>query len=266
MSALFAEIDDRRSAWEVQRDTVCALIMREMLTRFGRNRLGVAWLIFEPLADILMFTALFGMRHRFTAGTSSILFVMYGVLSYMLFRNTYNQVSRGAASNESLLSFRQVRPMDLFVARGLLELQVGLVLTLFLTLSIAWVGIPLELGLPMDAALVLMIMWIMGWSLGVLTACCTSVAPTVAIIIPFLVRPLFWLSGIIFHIDALPKVARDILLWNPLLHTVDIFRASRGLIEVSDGVSWTYPLAWALGLLAMALLTYRSSWRSMVTS
>ncbi|MFN5779339.1 MAG: capsule polysaccharide export ABC transporter permease, partial [Novosphingobium sp.] len=36
-------------AWQVQRRVIGALLLREMLTRYGRNNIGFLWLFVEPM-------------------------------------------------------------------------------------------------------------------------------------------------------------------------------------------------------------------------
>ena len=40
-----------RSSWQIMCDSVHALLMREIKTRFGSNRLGYFWAIAEPIAQ-----------------------------------------------------------------------------------------------------------------------------------------------------------------------------------------------------------------------
>src|SRR5690606_26323539 len=39
-----------------------------------------------------------------------------------------------------------------------------------------------------------------------------------------LFRPVFWMSGLFFTAESLPTNVRDFMLWNPVLHCVELVR------------------------------------------
>ena len=55
-----------RASWAIQRRVIGALLMREVITRYGRHNVGVLWLVLEPLAFTIGVAALWtatGMGH-----------------------------------------------------------------------------------------------------------------------------------------------------------------------------------------------------------
>jgi capsular polysaccharide transport system permease protein len=48
--------------------------------------------------------------------------------------------------------------------------------------------------------------------------------PDATKIITIAMSPLFMLSGVIFHVDAIPHPYRNWLLWNPILHAIEMIR------------------------------------------
>ena len=44
--------------------TLVALVMREMSTTYGRSALGYLWAILEPVAGIMLLTAIFSLAFR----------------------------------------------------------------------------------------------------------------------------------------------------------------------------------------------------------
>ena len=59
-------------SFAIQRRVLYALMMREVITRFGRNNLGALWLIGEPMIFTLGIVALWtasGMNHGSMAGS-----------------------------------------------------------------------------------------------------------------------------------------------------------------------------------------------------
>ena len=52
------------AGWRIQRRVVGALMIRELVTRFGRENIGFLWIMAEPL----LFTVLVGVMWRFMKG------------------------------------------------------------------------------------------------------------------------------------------------------------------------------------------------------
>src|SRR5271167_2918727 len=92
----------------IQRRVMHALLMREVITRFGRENLGVLWLVGEPMLFTLGVTTLWtaaGLSH----GISSIPVVAFAITGYssvLMWRNSANKCGEGIAANKSLLYHR----------------------------------------------------------------------------------------------------------------------------------------------------------------
>jgi capsular polysaccharide transport system permease protein len=104
---------------------------------------------------------------------------------------------------------------------------------------------------------------LLGTSLGLLFCALSTENKLVDRIRGPLLRPLFWTSGIFFTANSLPLVARDVMMWNPVLHCVEFVRS--GFFESYDGnhMSASYVMIWVLGL-AFAGLTLERSVRHKV--
>ena len=78
---------------------------------------------------------------------------------------------------------------------------------------------------------------------------------------------MYFMSGIIFPLSFIPSAYHDWLLWNPLLHVVEMnheyyFRS----FESPSGVSILYVSLFALSSVTFGLLSYRSNWTKMVST
>src|ERR1017187_425660 len=124
-----------------------ALLMRELITRFGRDNLGVLWLPGEPMIFTLGVTTLWsaaGLSHGGT-GIPIVAFAVTGYSSVLMWRNSTSQCSSGIEQNKSLLFHRSVLVIDVFLTRIALEV-VGatgsfIVLAIFFTF-IGWMPVP----------------------------------------------------------------------------------------------------------------------------
>lgn len=244
----------------VQLQVIYALVLRETRTRFGTHQLGYLWALFEPLLWIATFVGLYQLGNRQPpAGMDVIGFLATGVLTYQLFSKTAGKVGEAVNGNRPLLFYPQVQPLDLIIARALLE--IGTFGAVFVVVVVANYLLHPELPGPEDLLLVisgLSLAGALGAALG-LVLCMAGVAwKVVERLRAPLMRPLFWLSGLFYTVRDLPRSAREVLLYNPVLHVVEIVRDGWFGGYASPYVSLTYPLAYVLGLSLLGLLLERA--------
>src|SRR5271169_6082906 len=89
----------------IQGRVLHALMMRELITRFGRDNLGVLWLVGEPMIFTLGVATLWsaaGLTHGGT-GIPIVAFAVTGYSSVLMWRNSTSQCSGGVSANRPLL-------------------------------------------------------------------------------------------------------------------------------------------------------------------
>ena len=107
----------------IQVRVVGALLMREIITRYGRNNIGFLWLFVEPLLLTLVIVLLWKfLRADRVSSLNIIAFVITGYPMAMMWRNVSNRAIGAIAANASLLYHRNVRVLDTIFARMLLEI------------------------------------------------------------------------------------------------------------------------------------------------
>jgi capsular polysaccharide transport system permease protein len=99
-----------------------ALLIREIYSRFGRESLGFAWIVAEPLVFALpvlfMWRAIIGSQEH---GLAVMPFLWSGYLPLLLFRHLGGRILLFIRANVPLLYHRRVAIFDIFLARALLE-------------------------------------------------------------------------------------------------------------------------------------------------
>jgi ABC-type polysaccharide/polyol phosphate export permease len=209
----------------IQRRVIGALLMREILTRFGRHNIGFLWLFAEPMMFTLGVTALWSISGAAHGSNLPIVaFAITGYSSVLLWRNMPMRCIGAIGPNLALMYHRHVKVTDIFAARLLLE--VAGATTSFIVLSlifsfIDWISPPEDLIKVLFAWL--MLAWF-GSSLAVLMGALSEQSE----IVDKLWHPasylLFPLSGAAFMVDTLPKVAQDFVLLLPMVHGVELLR------------------------------------------
>src|SRR5690348_15834767 len=111
------------AGWRIQRRVIGALMVRELVTRFGRENIGFLWIMVEPL----LFAVLVGIVWRFMHwpeehGVSVVAFIAGGYIPLTLFRNAVSRSIRVFTVNASLMYHRQIKVLDFIFVRFLIEM------------------------------------------------------------------------------------------------------------------------------------------------
>lgn len=243
-----------RAALAIQRRVIWALLMREVITRFGRENLGVLWLIGEPMLFTLGVAALWtaaGLHHG--SALPIVAFAITGYSSVLLWRNTVSRCNNGIQQNFSLLYHRNVRVIDVLLTRILLEVagaSASFVVLATLFTAIEWIAPPVDLLTVLQG-------WILlAWFGGAL-ALVLGAATAYSEIVERLWHPaaylLFPLSGAAFMVEWLPPAARETVLLLPMVHGVELVREGYFGNVVRTHYDVPYMMAVNLGLTLFGL-------------
>lgn len=249
----------RRSSWEIQRTVVFALFLRELKTRFEGRWLGVLWVIFEPLAHVLLLLLVFGfLRHTMSTGVEYPVFLLTGLIPFFTFKNLSTRLMSAIDSNRGLFTYRQVKPMDALISRALLELCITSVVYAIALGLLGWLGYHFLPVRPLELLAVSALLVLLGVSFGLVLAVATHFLPKLRVIVQLMFFPLYFISGVLFPVHAVPANLQPWLLWNPVLHLIEL---SRGCFfpqyQVLDGVSAWFVAAVALPCALLGLSLYR---------
>ncbi len=255
----------KRNNWAIWRDVIFALFVREIRTGFN-DRLGLAWAVFQPLSFIFLLSYLRGM----IAGSEShtvptFEFMMYGMLLIQLFLDTLMNVSNSFKKNKALFAFRQVQPISSVIAVAGFYLFVKIAVFFLLILIMYFLNIDFRLDDPLYLLLNIIGVWIIGLSLGMLFAIAQCYIPEIGKVKSVLTRPLFFISGVFFSLQDVPKEYWPYLDWNPMLHAIELSRHAAYKTYPTDGVSEFYLFVSVLMLLFFALAIYHVSWKQAIS-
>lgn len=234
-----------------------ALLLREVLTRYGRKNIGVLWLFVEPMIFTLGVTTLwtlFDASHGTHIPISA--FALTGYSSILLWRNMPGRCIHAIEPNLSLMYHRNVKVMDIYIARILLEF-LGATMSFFV-LSVIFIAVGM-VPPPEDLFLVasgwIMLVWF-GASLALLIGTLSEEFELVEKIWHPASYLIFPLSGAAFIVDVLPPVAKQYVLWLPMVNGVELLREGYfgSLFKAHYDVGFTAIFCLTLTLLGTAQL------------
>lgn len=213
----------------IQYQVIKALVLREIITRWGRNNIGFLWIFCEQILVMLSFWLLYYM-HSFRDltyvgyGISLTAFVLIGHAPLMLYRNSVNLLSNAIKSNTSLLHHRNLRPLDFYIARFILEAvgnTASLGLLIFLSILCGFIPAPKDLITLIFAwALFLWFSFGFGLSIGILIAQYI----TASIIWRFFSIALIVISGAYFYVIFLPPEYQKYALMLPMVNGAEMMK------------------------------------------
>lgn len=241
------------ATWKTVR-VIVALVRREALTRFGRNRLGYLWAFLEAIGYLAIFLSIRSfVADRIPFGDNLLLFMLTGVLTYRLAMNIAKRCTGAIQANLALLTFPLVKTFDVIVARIVLEsVSMLLVAAIFLAglelfAAVRVFRTPEELMIAFAATVYL------GAGLGFFNATVSRIIPAWERLWNLLSLPLFISSGIVFVPAALPPEVFGIIYYNPFLHCVEWVREA-AYIDYHASVDRLYLISLSTVFLLTGLL------------
>ncbi len=209
----------------MQQRVIGALLMREVITRYGRNNIGFLWLFVEPMLFTLAITALWtATRSVHGSDIPIVAFALTGYSSVLVWRNMPGRCIKALRPNASLLFHRQVKIIDVYLARILMENIAAS--TSFVVLGVLFWTIDWLLP-PEDALQVLGGWLLLGWFGASLAMFLGALSESFDVVeklwAPFSYL-IFPLSGAAFIADALPERMREIVLYLPMLNAIEYLR------------------------------------------
>lgn len=245
-----------RESFAIQMRVIWALILREILTRYGRHNIGFLWLFVEPMLFTLGITTLWTVTGLHKSSDLPITaFALTGYSTVLLWRNMPARCVNSIAPNSALMYHRNVRILDIYISRVALE-AIGATIS-FTVLSFVFVFFGL-MNPPEDPLLVvgawLMTAWF-GGSLAILLGAWSERTEIVEKLWHPAAYLLFPVSGAAYLVDALPQRAADVVLWLPMVHGVEMVRdgyfGSKFVAHYSVGYMFVCNMV--LSLLGLAL-------------
>jgi capsular polysaccharide transport system permease protein len=217
-----------RGSLAIQLRVIGALLLREVLTRFGRHNIGFMWLFVEPMLFTLGIAAVWiWVRGRGMHGLDLPIlpFAITGYSSVLMWRNAANRCAKAVGPNLSLLYHRNVTILDLLAARLILEIAgatTSLVVLLGGAVFLGYAEMPADLLTMIGGWLLL------AWfavSLGLVIGPLSERSAAFERFWHMATYLMFPLSGAIFLVMWLPAGVRDMILWVPMIHGTEMLRA-----------------------------------------
>jgi capsular polysaccharide transport system permease protein len=238
--------------WEqlrIQVRVIWALIMREMITRFGREGLGVLWMMAEPAMFVVGVMVIFS--HTETTAKYSV--AEYLAVSYptlLFWRNATSRMTKAIEANRTLLHHKPIRPIDILYARIILEFAGATASFLVLYAVLVVVGI---CQLPADLLTMILGYFLVLWfsfNFVITMAALSELSEAIERISHVILYLMIPFSGVFIPTHILPSRIAELLTYFPLIDAVEYFHHG----YYGDRMSTLYYLGYTVAVLTFFTL------------
>ena len=204
------------------RDLIFQLVRRDIVARYKRSVLGVAWTMLNPLGTMVIMVIVFS--QVFSTVQSYPAYVLTGLICWTMFNQSTSMSISMMVWGAQL--FQQIYlPRSSFVVSTILASMVNFVLSLvplFLILLVTRVPLGITL-LLLPLSMLLLLMFSLG--VGLLISTLAVFFPDVEQMYPVVLTAWMYMSPIIIPVDILQNVLSGwVLRLNPFYYVLNIFR------------------------------------------
>jgi ABC-2 type transport system permease protein len=216
------------------RDLIYQLVRRDLVARYKRSVLGVAWTMLNPLGTMLIMVVVFSRAFNQTEAYAA--YVLAGVICWTMFAQSTSVAMSSMLWGSNL--FHQIYvPRTTFVVSTVTSSLVNFLISLVpLGLIMAVTGIPLR---PSALLLPIYILFLYSFCLGVALFISSFAVffPDFADFYPVILMAWMYLSPIIMPLEFYRQILNGLLLYiNPFYYLINLFR-----ILVIDGFVPHFP-------------------------
>ncbi len=242
--------------------TIEAMVVRDMMVRFGRQDLGFVWAILEPMILVTGVLGVWSVLHGHDVrGVPVLSFMLTGYMPLTVWRHTTGSMTRVLQGQAQMLYHRPITHFDIVFARLFLEL----LSTTTALLVVCFILISLGLMDPIGDWSLALLGWVMtcGYfgGTGLVIAGLTQiweksekfVQPVNYFALPF--------SGVFFMVDWLPSWVQHAMLWNPSVNCIEMLRAGVIGPKIATHYDVGYVTFVTIAILVVGLSFVRSSRR-----
>jgi capsular polysaccharide transport system permease protein len=255
----------KRNKWQIWLDVIFALFVREIRTGFN-DKLGLGWAIISPVIFIFVLSFARGRIGGPEVHTlSTFTFMAIGFLFIQSFLQTMAGSAGAIGKNKALFAFRQVQPISAVLAGALFQLLSKVFVVIGIIIMMYFMGMELHLANPLLLLACFLLLWVLSVSLGLLFGIIELFVIEVGKVRQLLERPMFFISGVFFSLQDIPREYWHFLDWNPILHGIELSRFAVRATYGSDGVSLSYLSINVLVFSFFSLAVYHIAWKQAIS-
>lgn len=256
----------QRSLLRLWQDVIFALFVRHLVSKFN-DKFGVSWLIIQPVAFIVIMSFIRGrLEGGLIHGLEPFVFMLVGFVSILQFLQAWSTVSRSILKDRPLYAFRQVQPIASVTTTVLVEFIAFVLVLSVLSLITLMFGLGQPINDPLSVLLFLIEIQVISYCLGLIFAVAVMFVKEVEKVQALFQRPMLFISGTFFSLNDIPTDIWPFLIWNPVLHGVEMTRhAITPNFPLASAISPLYFHLSTMILLYLGLGIYVAYWKKAIS-
>lgn len=245
-----------------------ALFLRELNTRISVGKAGLFWTFFEPFMQVAMFMLIrVAMLGKSSSNYDIAVFMASGFIAFNMFRTVLSSSTGAFTANHALFNYKQVKPIDTIMGRMLVSIFItSIIVLMFLFLAFFF---QYENFLPENFLLVFLgYFWLALFTFGVslVVAIGNTFFVSIGKIVGILTFGLMIFSAVFFPVISVPPEYQEILLYNPLVHFMELIHGAY-MYELDDRfVDYGYMALWTIVPLFMGTWLYSKLEKRIIAS
>ena len=205
-------------------DLLNTLSRHRLSVRYKQSALGGAWALLQPLAMMVVFTAVFSrLVHVPSDGVPYALFAYAGILPWTFFSGAVSSSTNSLVSHAQLVTKvyfpREILPLS-YVIASIVDFLIGVVALVGLCLIY---GVHASSGL-LAAVPIVVLLSIFAFSCGLILSSIQVRFRDVGMALPIALQLLMFGSPVLYPLHMVPASWRALYLLNPLAGLTDGFR------------------------------------------
>jgi lipopolysaccharide transport system permease protein len=199
---------------------------RDIKVRYRQTVLGIAWVIFQPLASMIIFTIFFGNFVKIPSGNLPYpLFVLCGLVFWSFFSNTLSFASNSLISNENIIKKvyfpKVILPLSTVVTNSI-DLLINVILLFLISLFFKFIP-------SLFSIVIIVISYVISAmtaaGIGLFLSSLNVKYRDVRYILPFFIQLLIFLTPVIYPTSIVKSVNKLIFSLNPMTGVIENIRA-----------------------------------------
>ena len=245
-------------ALDTQARVILALALREVHTLYGGKSLGYLWAIIQTAFGVAVFWAIRHFAHAAAPhGMTVLTYLVAGFGVWNIITQTLSKCMAAIDGNRALLTFPQVTPLDIMLARCLVVTATQVIsMTIILGCGLVF-GYTVAVSSVGMLIICVLLAALLGLGLGALLGALAVYLPALQQVVPMIMRILFFASGIFYSVSAFSHRVGDFLMLNPIMQLIELVRMALANGYVSLYADFWYVVQVTLGSLFFGLLLER---------
>jgi lipopolysaccharide transport system permease protein len=212
------------------------LTQREIKARYKQSIIGYAWVIFNPLAQLLVYSFVFSMVFRFpTNNIPYVIFLYAALLPWTLFQGSITSATQGLVDNAALLrkvAFpREVIPYSIILAK----------IVDFLISAVLFVGFMIVFRVPFSSTSILLLplfamQLLLTTGISLMLSAANLFYRDIQYLTNLLLMLWMYMTPVVYPLSLVPKQYVWLYKLNPMV----------GIIEGYRSALFNYPFEWSI--------------------